>query len=130
MTDAELLARARSFDAGPPPTLNQFILDEDDGDEHELHNLRIEWRGVTGWAICDGRCCLSKEDGDFEYEGMSSSRSAGFITRTRFASPQEAFAFLAEWRPKQREAALRIEGMIRWKDQKARWAEEKAMDQP
>ena len=126
MTNEEMLSRARVFDAGPPPTLNQFILDEDDGDESGISNLTVEYRSKTGWAICSGRCCLDKESGELEYESMPSSRTGDYIARTRFASPQEAFAFLAEWKPKQREAALKSPHMIRWKDQKARWAAEKS----
>jgi hypothetical protein len=118
MDDSELLKRARSFDAGPPPTINQFVLDEDDDADYGLSNLRIEWRGETGWAICNGRSCLSKDDGEFEYESMPSSRTDEFIARTRFATPQEAFAYLAEWKPKQREAARKMPGMIEFKDWK------------
>lgn len=125
MTDAELLARARSFDAGPPPTINQFVLDEDDADEHGLSNMTIEWRGETGWAIRDGACCLNKETGEREYEPKPSSRTEEFIAATRFATPGEAFDFLAEWKPKVREEALKSPHMIRWKDQKSKWAEER-----
>lgn len=125
MTDEELLSRARVFDAGPPPTVNQFVLDEDDD---QPMNLTVEFRGKTGWAICNGRCCLSKEDSDFEYETFPSSRTDDFIARTRFASAREAFAFLAEWKPKAREDALKSPHMIRWKDQQAIWASERKTD--
>jgi len=118
MDDAELLKRARSFDADPPPTINQYVLDEDDDADYGLSNLSIEWRGETGWAICRHGSCLNKGDGKFEREPMPSRRTDEFIAHTRFATPQEAFAYLAEWKPKQREAARKMPGMIEYKDWK------------
>jgi hypothetical protein len=118
MTPADLLSLALSFNAGPPPTINQFILDEDDPCDHDP--MRIESRGVTGWAICDGRACINRETDEMEYEPMPSSRTEAFIARTRFASPTEAFAFLDDWKARRRAEAMKRPGMIQWKDHLAK----------
>lgn len=118
MTNEELLRRARVFDAGPPPVCNQFVLDEDDGEDSKTDSLTIEYRGSTGWAICSGSCCIDKETGYIEFESMPSERQKDFTKRTRFSTPQEAFAFLDEWKLKKREEALQLPFMIPWKKYK------------
>lgn len=124
--DAELLARAIKFDAGPAPVVGAFLMDEDDDCESRM---TVESRGSTGWAVCDGRMCLTKR-GDMIYESMPSYRTDQFIKRTRFATPQEAFAALAVWKEKQRKRARTV-GVgpkkfkpIPWKEYLA-WPEEK-----
>lgn len=115
MTDDELLSRARVFDAGPRPTINHYVLDEDD--DSQGHNLTVEYRGETGWAICTGgRSCLDKATGLYAFEAMPTHRDEEYIARTRFATAQDAFAFLAEWKPKARAEALRSGKFFRWKD--------------
>jgi hypothetical protein len=111
MTDGELLRRARSFDAGPPPVVNGWVLEEDD---RCVANMEVACRGETGWAIVDGACCVDRETGGLVFEPMPSSRSEEFIARTRFPSAREAFAFLWPWKEACRSRAL-AEGLVRWK---------------
>lgn len=56
MNDAELLERAIVFYAGPPPSVNQYILQE----HHKTHTpMTVEKRDVS-WVICNGPFCLKK----------------------------------------------------------------------
>jgi hypothetical protein len=114
MTNEDLLKRAIVFNAGPPPTVNQYVLDEDD--DSQGHDMTIEYRGQSGWAICVGRSCVNKITGELEYEAYSSDRTDEFIANTRFPTPQEAFEFLWEWKANKREDARHNSIYIRWKD--------------
>jgi len=97
ITDAELLALALSFDAGPPPTINGYALPPETPREFYGWPVTIESRGSTGWAIVNGRSCLNR-DGEWEYESMPSERKEEFIARTRWATAGEALAYWRGWR--------------------------------
>ena len=84
ISDEELLKRACSFDA-TPASLNEPSL-----------RWLVESRGKSGWAITKGAVCLNKS-GEWEYEPMPSHRTDAFIKHTRWATPQEAFAFLEKY---------------------------------
>jgi hypothetical protein len=117
MTDQELLARAIKFDAGPPVHINGWIVDVNDpADDIDHHRYTIEWRGRS-WAICNGSMALNK-DGEWEYESMPTHRTENFLTRTRWSTAQEAFAFLDAWRPEELKRAL-AEGFVQYEKEKA-----------
>ena len=42
------------------------------------------------WAVRQGRTCLSKLSGGFDYEPMPSSRDSAFFNEYRFNTPDEA----------------------------------------
>jgi hypothetical protein len=94
MQDAELLARATAFDAGPVPIVNGKLFDPGWVDATHYH-AKIEQRrnaqtGDVKWAIVGFGSCLSKT-GKWEYEGLSSGRTKPFLERCRYNSIQEAF---------------------------------------
>jgi hypothetical protein len=55
--------------------------------------VRVEQQDRTyKWAVrTDSGCCLRKT-GELEYEPLPSSRNQEFLNRTRFNSPEEAYA--------------------------------------
>ena len=94
----KLVARVLSYDAGPIVAANGFVIDESKEIPHNIQHFTVEKR-ATGWSICDGRSCLNKQ-GFWEYDALPSHREEEFKERTRWATSQEAFAFLEEWKPK------------------------------
>jgi hypothetical protein len=113
-SDQELLARAVAFHAGYAVHANGYILDPNDPpDDIEHHRLTIEFRGA-GWAISDGTCCVLNRDGEWVYQPQPSSRTEGFLQQTRWATAQEAFDFLENWRPLELQRALDQEFTV-WK---------------
>lgn len=102
MNQAELLTRARAFSAGPPAEINGIILTAEVLKKMEasrdVYEVQIAYRGVNRWAITNGRTCLNKKTGDWEYEPLSSSRTEEYLEATRFESAESAFDFWFAWR--------------------------------
>ncbi len=49
-----------------------------------VRDLRIEWRGETGWTVSYNGTVLNRF-GQMEYEPLPSSRTDEFIERTRYS---------------------------------------------
>lgn len=50
--------------------------------------------GSTLWAVIMNGACVLNTSGEWEYQPLPSSRSTEFLARTRFATPQAAYAAL------------------------------------
>ena len=120
MTDAELLTKAISFDAGTEPIINGYIVDTED----EIHRISVTYRGKGRWAVCRGGSCLSKSENAFVYEPRPSARTDDFLNDVRFDSPREAFAFYEVWKEKTL-AEAKAAGMITWSEELRRRGLEK-----
>lgn len=111
MSDAELLAKAVMFVAGPMPTVNGWIIDDDDLDGKPPIIMINRFGGR--WWIRDGPMVLGVSDGaTADWYCWPCSFAFSFTT------PSEAFEFVGEWKAGERERAARLGFMKRWKD---RW---------
>lgn len=92
------------FHVCPLPVLNGYLVDLDappSADRGSHHCVTIESRSLdnSSWCICNGFGCFSKSNLDFGHEPLPSNREDGFISDTRFSSPEEAFQFWKDhWR--------------------------------
>jgi hypothetical protein len=119
MTDSELLARVRTFDAGPLPVLNGIIIEEDDEIPDPASVLMTVERRCGGWSACCLGDYLDREAGRLAYEPRSTRGGEDFRRRTVFASPAEAFAYLQAWKAGERAKYLGKPGWRTFKEWKA-----------
>jgi uncharacterized Fe-S cluster protein YjdI len=108
-SDADMLARAIVFDAGPMPTIGNWIMPEDaDADGHPMQVVRH----CGGWCVT-GEAMMHlnpKDGGTWEFKTLAH----------HFASPSEAFAFLRGWKERQRMKAGSQPWMKPWRDPRER----------
>jgi hypothetical protein len=100
--DDELLKMAVEFDLGPEPLLGGHpFWWERYRDSVRLHavsvkNVGSHNDGPDRWAIRSVHGCLNKS-GEWEYEGMPSSRDDDFYRRCRYDSVHEAVLYYRRW---------------------------------
>lgn len=100
---SDLHTRILSYDAGAFPIINGKLA-RDYPDEHKIgshHNIRIDFRGSTGWAVTYSRMCFGydkKGTEHWEYEPSPSNRDDAKLSRYRFDSPEEALEAVNKWR--------------------------------
>lgn len=115
MTPDELLAKVLSFDGGKPPTLNGFIV-EDDDDISERYNYTITKRnsGEKPWAVLEGQNTCLSTGGKWDCEPIPSARTEHFIKTHRYSTFEAAFEALDKFKKK----ALRAAKKAGWKTYK------------
>lgn len=94
-----LTLRPLVFDVGPPPIINGRMTNDfpEQFPVGSPHNIKIEFRGKTGWCISDGVAVLART-GEWQYESTPSNRTEAFIKSTRYATPEEAMEVYRVWR--------------------------------
>lgn len=105
-TDKELVALARSFDAGPEPMINGHLWTEmAQFEDADRYHMSVQSRGNGKWAIVVGGATLSI-DGEREYEGMNSGRTDEYLANNRYVSAREALEIADHYRRRVTSAIL------------------------